>query len=360
MGCRIAFVLPTLEGGGAERTSLSLLNNLDRDRFEPVLILFERRGPLVAHLSPDIPVVVLGRPRLRQALPGLFSALRRLNPRVVFSTLGYVNLPLLAGRALLPSRARLIIREANTPSASLPTQPWPRLFAAAYRRLYPRADGVICPSELVYEELARDFRVAESRLHLVHNPVDEDRMRADLLPQRFGGRGTQLVAVGRLTRQKGFDRLLYMLARARTDIQVTILGQGGEEAALRSLAKRLSVGERVHFAGFHPNPWPIMSGADAFVLPSRWEGMPNAALEALACGIPVIATPEAGGIRDVAAMAAPGAVILAEEGDAFIAAMEALIPHSKAELRPSLLPDAFRLPVLQKHFERLLADYCQR
>src|SRR3546814_18465284 len=91
-----------------------------------------------------------------------------------------------------------------------------------------------------------------------------------------------------------------MMAKRPNDGHLTILGDGAERDALLRQAEALHLASTVTFTGFVEAPWPYYAGADAFLMPSRWEGMPNAALEALACGTPVLATPEAGGLIELA------------------------------------------------------------
>ena len=134
-----------------------------------------------------------------------------------------------------------------------------------------------------------------------------------------------------------------------------MFGEGEERSALEGQARVLGLAERVTFAGFDPNPAPWIAGADALLLPSRWEGLPNVALEALACGTPVIAAPEAGGIGEIARAAKHGAVTIAAMGPDFLAAMAAAPRNTDAHLRASLLPDEFRLAAVVAEFERLLA-----
>jgi glycosyltransferase involved in cell wall biosynthesis len=230
--------------------------------------------------------------------------------------------------------ARIVPREANVPDAALATTGRAALFRRAYRALYPTADLVLCNAQAVAAELARDARVPTSRIAILPNPVDESAIRAAATHvRREPGPGRRFVAAGRLTRQKGFDRLLAVVHRLGPDDRITILGDGPDGAALRSRADH-----RVRFAGFEFNPWPWYGGADRFLLPSRWEGMPNAALEALACGTPVIAAPEAGGAAELAREAP---VTLAPFDDGFVAAMLALDPAPGHSLRASLLPARF-------------------
>jgi glycosyltransferase involved in cell wall biosynthesis len=206
-------------------------------------------------------------------------------------------------------------------------------------------------------DLACAFAVTHERLVVLPNPVDEKAHRAAAAsPSRAPGPGPRFVAAGRLVHQKGFDRLLTMLARLPDTARLTILGDGPDRETLIRRAGKLGLAERVALPGFEAAPWAIYAGADAVVMPSRWEGMPNVALEALACGTPVIATPDAGGIAELAAAAPRGAVTLAEAGEAFVAAMRAVALGAPAELRPSLLPAAHRTENAVAAFEAILTE----
>ena len=353
MALDLAMALPFMGGGGTERVALALLDRLPKDRFRSTLYLFERKGPLVGRIPSHVEVVDLGAPRLRRAGPRLFAEFRRQRPDVVFSTLGYINLAMLAMRPFLPKRPRLIIREPNTPSLSLPNLAFSRTLAIGYRLLYPQADAIVCQSNLMARELAQDFAVPERLLRRIANPVDVEALRASArTPRRHPGDGVRLVVAGRLTKQKGLDRLLPWVAALAGDAHVTILGEGPDGPALKAQAAALGIAGRVAFAGFVPDPAPAIAGADALLLPSRWEGMPNAALEALALGTPVIGTPESGGLAEVAEDCA--AVAMAAAGDAFVRAMRGVRPMPATEPRPSLLPARFGIERVVDAYAALL------
>jgi glycosyltransferase involved in cell wall biosynthesis len=108
--------------------------------------------------------------------------------------------------------------------------------------------------------------------------------------------------------------------------------------------------------GFTDNPWEWFAGADAVLVPSRWEGMPNVALEALACGAPVIATPEAGGIAELADETGGSAVRVCPAGSEFIEAMN-FMHHGVPEIRPSLLPPRYDHKVVNGAFAALLEGF---
>ena len=352
----VVFVLPSFDGGGSQRVLLSLLRHLDRRRFRPCLVVFTSEGPLADEVPDDVECLVLGRARLRHAAPALFFALRRLRPDVVFSTMGYVNLALLLMRLALPKWARIVLREPNTPSVSIPTLSLGRIIAAGYRYLYPRADVIFCQSDIMASELRTMFGVPAGLLVHLPNPVDEERLRIAATPiHRTSGSGRRFVACGSLTYQKGFDRLIDLFQKMGDEDRLDILGEGAERDSLQARIDQADLTHRVVLQGFVDRPWPWFAGADALLISSRWEGQSNVALEALACGAPLIATPEAGGIAEVEALAPPGAAIVAALGEPFFAAMTAVLPR-QVGLGPSLLPSAHGMSAVMQRFEEYLVE----
>ena len=352
---KILFVLANFAGGGAERVALTLFQRLDRASFAPQLAVLEAAGPLGPLLPDDTVLHDLGQPRLSRALPRLLGLIRRERPAVVFATQGYLNVALLALRPLLPPGTRLALRESNTPSQSLPNRRAPRLMAWAYRRFYPRADLLFCQHRQTAAELRHDYAVPPHRIATLPNPVDVARLRAAAAdPQRRPGPGPRFVAAGRLHRQKGFDRLLALFAELPGEAQLTIHGEGGEAEALCAQVDTLDLRERVTLAGFTEGLPAVLAGADACLLASRWEGLPNVALEALAVGTPVIATPECGGIAELAETAQSGAVTIAPWGEDFRAALLASRGRNPQSPGASLLPPRYDVDTVATSFNAAL------
>ncbi|MCE9577110.1 MAG: glycosyltransferase [Deltaproteobacteria bacterium] len=293
----VLFAIPALDKSGPDRVFFELLRRLDRTRFAPSIVVSQPEGYYLARLPADVTVHRLAPETsvaTRYPVVPLARLVRRLRPDVVIATLRMV---LTAGLAqpLFPRATRLILRPANHVSSTRAelTRGAPlkhRVSFALSRLALGRADHLICQGD----DLARDLAALRTGVPMttIGNPVDVDEVvRLGAAPAALPG-SPALLATGRLSRQKGFDLLIPAfapVAAALPGAHLTILGTGPDEVALREQIDALGLGARVTLRGFVENPYPLMRAADLFVLPSRYEGFPNAALEALACGTPVLA-----------------------------------------------------------------------
>lgn len=211
------------------------------------------------------------------------------------------------------------------------------------RVLRPVTDAYIGNSEAVGAFIRRAHRVPADRVHVVPNGIDRAIFHPATRPTS-GDRALRIGAVGRLVHQKGFDVLIAALPKvlAERDVEVYIAGQGELCADLQ----RLAAGLPVHFVGMLDAPAKVadfLRNLDLFVMPSRYEGLPNAALEAVACGVPVIAT-DAPGMREL------GRVPLVPPDDA-----DALASALIAALRNGVAPPIATIP----NFDHVAAAYAQ-
>jgi glycosyltransferase involved in cell wall biosynthesis len=358
---RVLFILPSFAGGGAERVIIALANGLDRQLYTPALIVLENKGPLAGDVDDDIQVTALGRARLRQAIPTLRRIVLEMSPSVVMSTMGYLNLGVLWAVGRHRERFAVVVREANDPEITFSSLRVPEIGRWLYRWLYRRADCIVAPSVAIGECLAAIVPGATNKINLLHNPIDDERIRkAAVVPIRRSGGGTRFAAAGRLSHQKGFDRLLDWFVGLPPDSNLVLLGDGPERTDLEHRIGSLDLDGRVELVGFVANPWAYYAGVDAFLLPSRWEGMPNAALEALACGTRVIAMSQAGAVREIADEAPPNALVIVDTGDEFVSAMRKVVAAETAVLRNSLLPESFTIGRVNAEFQNLIESLSGR
>jgi glycosyltransferase involved in cell wall biosynthesis len=302
---KVLFLIPSLTGGGAERVFTTLLRHLDRTRFEPQLAALEVKGAYAQDVPYDVVIHNLNVSRVRYALPHIIMLIWKTRPTTVISTLGHLNIALAMCKRLLPHRVRVVIREAVVVSALLPEETQHlRLWTWLYRCSYRQADKVICLSDSMLEDMVNSFGLPRGKMVRIYNPVDIDRVREQAARgiNPYTAPGPHLVAAGRLTRQKGFDLLLDampIVLQSFPTARLTILGEGVLRATLEEQSRGLGIENAVSFTGFEQNPWRYLKNADVFVLPSRYEGLPNVMLEALALETPVIATDCPGAIREV-------------------------------------------------------------
>ncbi|KAB2639758.1 MAG: glycosyltransferase family 4 protein [Verrucomicrobia bacterium] len=181
---------------------------------------------------------------------------------------------------------------------------------AAERRLFasPRLKAVICISEMVKTEVLQHFPIAPEKLHVIYNAVDTERFSPALITHREEIRrryGIPESAILFVLIGSGFDRKGVgpaIEAMARLPVQVHLLVVGKDKHASRYQAKARKLGlERVHFAGPQADPRPFYGAADSFVLPTLYDPLSNAVLEALACGLPVVTSHKCGAGEIVAA-----------------------------------------------------------
>jgi len=171
-------------------------------------------------------------------------------------------------------------------------------------RTYRAADLLIANSRGVAQGLHDLLGPTAPAIKVLLNPLDLNRCRslAHAEPDHpwfRERRGRLLVMVGRLARMKDQSTMLRALALLPPDVRLVIFGDGRQRRRLAVLAERLGVAQRIDLPGFTNNPFAHVSRADAFVLSSRFEGSPNALLEALAVGTPAIATDCPSGPREI-------------------------------------------------------------
>lgn len=177
----------------------------------------------------------------------------------------------------------------------------------AYRWLYPRAardvDAIIAVSHGVKQAIKADFGFDAEQITVIKNAILVDRFqgvvnRAEFCTEQHIPESAKIVlTVGRLTEQKGHAYLLdalAMLLKIQPDVYLYLVGEGEDEARLKAQASSLGLQEHVRFLGVQDDVAPFLGCCDVFVLPSLWEGLSQALLEAMAAQKPIVATAVSG------------------------------------------------------------------
>ncbi len=304
---KVFFIIPTLQGGGAERVFTTLLRHFDRGSFDILFVIINAEDAVFHNEIPeDISVLNLNKSRIRYSFFHLIREIWKFQPDIVFSTLGHLNICIGILKPFLPPRTICIARESILVSQHVKAYGFPKLWIKLYRRFYRNLDMIVCQSKDMQKDLLTEIKIPKNKTRLINNPVDIDRIHTKIKngagPQKKILGGIYLVAVGRLVHQKGFDILIEALHKLNDKrLRLVILGDGPLKNELETLATTLGVTQQVSFVGFKANPFSYIASADAFVLSSRYEGFPNVVLEAMACGTPVISTPAPGGIFEILA-----------------------------------------------------------
>ncbi len=336
---RLTLVIHALHGGGAERVLAVLASHWAASGRRVTLITLDDqcsdRYPLHPEVS-RVGLAALGPSRsLWGALLANFRRCRRLRaaitasrPDLVISFTDRMNvLTLLAsGRAPWP----VLIAERSDPRR----QRMPRVWEWLRRWAYPRCAAAVVQTESiasVVRELVGRRPVFTIPNAVFPSPVDDDQ---ENLP---GSRRPYLVALGRLSFQKGFDLLIEAFARIadrHPDVDLKIIGEGPCRAALESQATSLGVADRVELAGWVAQPAPVLQHGLLFVLSSRWEGFPNALLEAMACGLPAVGFASDSGADEIIRHEVDGLLVPPEDVVALTAGIDRLLSHP--ELRQQM------------------------
>ncbi len=296
------FILPALHGGGAERVMLTLVKYIDRSKFTPIFVLLKKEGKFLGQVPSDIEIIDLQASQARYAIFKIAKIIKKQKPDIVFSTLGHLNLLMAMIRPFFSKKIKFISRESNTVSVENQGEKYPRLFDFLYKSIYNNFDLIITQSEYMKKDLVDNYQTDPSKTVVIYNPVDIENIENRLTKFKktfFDNKKINLLAVGRLSHQKGFDILIKTISLLDEKYHLTILGEGEDKESLINQIKTLKLDNRITLAGFTNNPYPYMLYCDLFILSSRYEGLPNVVLETNTCGTPVVAVNSPGGTAEI-------------------------------------------------------------
>jgi glycosyltransferase involved in cell wall biosynthesis len=399
-GERLAFYLDNFEGGGVQKTTLTLAGALAARGHLVDVLVCRPSGALQDQVPPGVVVVALGSPGTWSARalalksdPGQLGAILGgvvLSPRAS-PTLGWLgplaetlearrpyalcaattqmNIEAILARRLAGVETRLIVSERNALRGGHLHHGAPaRFLPALIRRTYGQADGVVAVSDGVADDLAAWSGLPRAQIVTIYNPVVTDELRRLQRepvdhPWFQPGAPPVVMSAGRLGRAKDFPTLIRAFARVRRarPACLVIFGKGKSEAktaksiaALQALAAAVGIERDVALPGFVANPFAYMARAATFALSSVNEGLPGVLIQAMACGCPVVSTDCPSGPAEILAGGRYGRLVPPGDDQALAEAILASLdaPSPAALLRERA--DFFSVERAAAQYERLM------
>lgn len=378
VAARIALLIPSLEGGGAERSTLSLAKAFIERGREVDLVVCQAKGAFLDSIPRGARLVALyssGSIRARLAalrasldnplpatrpvlltskpaseigcLVSLKNYILEREPDVILSAMTYANIITLWARHSAGRRVPVVVSERIVLSSHCNSNDFYKQWRWRYlpelvRQFYPGADAVIAVSRQVADDLARITGMPAERIRTIYNPVVDQGLLAKAAepltdPWFDSAEPPVILGVGRLVEQKDFPTLLRAFAKVRNlkDVRLMILGEGKQRDLLEALIGNLGLKGAVAMPGYVDNPFKYMAKAAMLVLSSRYEGLPGAIIQALACGCPVVSTDCPGGASEILDMGRYGPLVPVGDFDALASAIAAVLerPLNKETLR---------------------------
>lgn len=323
---KIAFYLGNLSSSSVPNLTLQIINGLDRNRYIPVVIVNRKvpdeqvpLGSKILYLHTDYSIGFKQVFLFLRRVYRLSRILGQERPDLLFTGLNRLNICAFVAVLISRIRCRIVITEHTAPYTELKTpisllwktaKQYPndsflinllyfisnRCMMVLIRLLYPSATTIICVSKGISSELQTHFGIKPSRLKVIYNSIDPEKIRSqsrvEIIHPRFDRSVPIIITAGRLTRQKDHLTLLRAFATIRSHHQarLIILGEGEYRPLLEDFIQTLHLQEDVWMPGHVENPFAYFSLASVFVLSSIYEGFVLVILEAFASGIPVVST----------------------------------------------------------------------
>ncbi len=302
---KLAFVIPTYEGGGAERVMVNIALNLSKEGLCKVYVVgllesvnSSKEGGLI--------YLGLGAERVAQSFGKLKNFLNLEKPDAVISTLKHVTALVSFSKIFARARFRHICRLANTYSCELMAlSPFKRGIYKCMVRLSDRyIDSYIAVSKGVKDDLIGIVGKSASKITVIKNPIDiqlVNKKSIETIEKLPIKHNKWILAVGRLAPQKNYPLLINAFRKVRESINVglIILGDGPQKEYLQSQIAEAGLEDSVYLGGYVKNPYPYYKMSDLFVLSSNYEGYPNVLVEAIALNLPFISADCPSGPREI-------------------------------------------------------------
>ena len=359
---KIFFILPNLNTGGAQKTTIRLANIFYRKGFNIEIIVLGNAGDLIKEINPKIKCTFFNKRKISQAFFKLCFYLRKHKPSSIFTCMNYLNvLTTIATKITIPS-TKLIISERGVFSeeAKLSSKFYYYFLKFTAFITYRLSDEIIAVSKGVAEDLTKTLKLKRKKIKVIYNPtISENLIKQSNLAIKnkhlhLFNKPT-ILSIGRLEHVKGFDILIKAFSKVlkKMDATLIIIGGGSQKNNLINLTKKLKINQFTFFPGMISNPYPYLKKADIYVLSSRREGLPNVLIEAIGLGKTVIAQDCKYGPKEIIGDSKWGYLIKEDDEEKIISRMALKITEvlqNKKYINPLKRAQDF-------HEEKIFKDY---
>ena len=302
---KILFLAPNFDRGGSQKFFLKYINLLKKYVDKPNLVILRFKK----NQSYNIDKLKFEEFNSRSSL-SIFKLSRYIknnNIHIIFSNQFQTNILALIIKIFFFKNLKIIIRETNSPSQVIKYEKniIKKAIHYLFRKLYVHADKIISPSNELKKELVKIYKLPQKKIDVIYNTFDRNKV-IKLSTIKINNNHHNLykkktfIFHGRLEFQKGLDILIKSFnIYNNLEYNLIILGEGSQLNSLKKLVKSLSLSKQVFFLGFKKNPYNYIKRADYYIFPSRYEGMSNSLLDAVALSKFIIASDCKHGNREI-------------------------------------------------------------
>lgn len=299
---KISFYIPTMHFGGSERVVVNLIKEISKlNSYVVELVLFKKVGEFLDEVPENVQIYELNIHREYQAVIPLYRYLKKSSPDILISN--YCNLSAIISSKFFMGNVKNMIICHNLIELDLRNSK-SKIFNLARgflsNLLYKKSDYIVAVSSIVASSIKKYYNINSNKITVINNPIN---LSSDLLwnYKRKKNKVPIILGVGRLVEEKNFSLLIdaFKLIHDQDIVaNLFIIGDGDEKNKLLELANTYNLTKNISFIGFTKEPYKYMLEADILVVTSKTEGFCYVALEAIACGCPVVST-NCGGISDI-------------------------------------------------------------
>ncbi|MDQ2074389.1 glycosyltransferase [Haloarcula sp. NS06] len=366
----LAFFIPDLSVGGAEQVAITIANGLADRGYNIDLLLSRASGELRSELSEQVSIVELPPSKtpvvgVAAHLPFLVTYLNKHKPAALFPHLEHPSIVSLAINRFLDVDTTVIPTQHSAFGHEVEATPKDQIVRRIVPRLYPASDQIVSVSEGVADSLADRTPVERSDISVLYNPVDVEQIReraGQTVEHEWVESNDRDVVlfVGRHAGQKNLDgwvRAFETVANRNSNARAIIAGKGPCREKVQATVERLGLSDVVSLPGFVDNPYRYMAKSDAFLLSSRYEGLPTVLIECLAVGCPIVSTDCPSGPREILSDGKYGTLVPVDNMNGLANAVcDTLADPPDADRLRSRADDFSPRPVFNE-YERFLGEH---